>query len=164
VIFLRVKNYVSLNQKAAVRENLEKLVKQGKKLVLFNFARGAFEDWPEFADLAGRARDRKATHDPRRPFTVEIAEPQHPIRQEMHEFQADHEPYTCLLERSAGASFGHTARSKVTGKDPPMAFVFEYDKGRVYHAPLQHDVRAIEMPGVAELIRRGCRWAAGRQP
>jgi uncharacterized protein len=57
-----------------------------------------------------------------------------------------------------------TARSKITGKDDPMAFVFEYGKGRVFHTPLGHDVRAIEMPGVAELMRRGRLWAAGRQP
>ena len=35
-----------------------------------------------------------------------------------------------------------TAHSKVTGKDHPMAFVFEYGKGRVFHTPLGHDVRA----------------------
>jgi uncharacterized protein len=52
------------------------------------------------------------------------------------------------------------ARSKMTGKDHPMAFVLEYGKGRVFHTPLGHDVRAIELPGVAELIRRGCLWTA----
>ena len=42
-----------------------------------------------------------------------------------------------------------------------MAFVFEYGKGRVFHTPLGHDVRAIEMPGVAELIRA---VSLGRRP
>ena len=163
VIFLHFKNYVPLAHEAAVRENLEKLVKQGKGLVLFHFACGAFEDWPDFADLAGRVWDRKTTHDRRGPFTVKIVEPQHPITQEMHEFQADDELYTCLTG-DRPVEILATARSKVTGKDHPMAFVFEYDKGRVFHTPLGHDVRAIEMPGVAELIRRGCRWAAGKQP
>ena len=163
VIFLHFKNYVPLPHEAAVRENLEKLVKQGKGLVLFHFACGAFEDWPEFADLAGRVWDRKTTHDPRGPFTVKIVEPQHPITQEMQEFQADDELYTCLVGDRPVEVLA-TARSKVTGKDHPMAFVFEYGKGRVFHTPLGHDVRAIEMPGVAELIRRGCRWAAGETP
>jgi type 1 glutamine amidotransferase len=45
-----------------------------------------------------------------------------------------------------------------------MAFAFEYGKGRVFHTPLGHDVRAIEIPGTAELLRRGCLWAAGRKP
>jgi type 1 glutamine amidotransferase len=44
-----------------------------------------------------------------------------------------------------------------------MAFVFTYGKGRVFNTPLGHDVKAIQMPGVAELVRRGCAWAA-RKP
>jgi len=56
------------------------------------------------------------------------------------------------------------ARSKVTGKDHPMAFTFQYGKGRVFHTPLGHDERAIRTPGTAELIRRGCAWAASVDP
>ena len=77
----------------------------------------------------------------------------------MHDFQADDELYTCLVGETPIEVLA-VARSKMTGKDHPMAFVFEYGKGRVFHTPLGHDVRAIEMPGVAELIRRGCLWAA----
>jgi uncharacterized protein len=163
VIFLHFKNYKPLAHATDVRENLAKLVKQGKGLVLFHFACGAFEDWPAFADLAGKVWDRKTSHDPRGPFTVKIVQPQHPITRGMLDFQADDELYTCLVGDRPVEVLA-TARSKVTGKDHPMAFAFAYGKGRVFHTPLGHDVRAIEMPGVAELIRRGCVWAAGRQP
>ena len=87
---------------------------------------------------------------------------QHPITRNMRHFQADDELYTCLVgERPVHVLA--TARSKVTGKDHPMAFVFNYGKGRVFHTPLGHDVKAIQMPGVAEITRRGCIWAAGRE-
>ena len=152
---------VNLDEVAAhAKENLVNLVKQGKGLVVFHFACGAFEDWPEFADLAGKVWDRKTSHDPRGPFEVHIARHDQPITRGMQDFQADDELYTCLIgERPVDVLA--TARSKVTGKDHPMAFVFEYGKGRVFHSPLGHDVRSIEMPGVAELLRRGCLWAAG---
>ena len=81
----------------------------------------------------------------------------------MRDFQADDELYTCLVG-DRPVEILATAHSKITDKDHPMAFVFKYGKGRVFHTPLGHDTRAIEMPGVAELLRRGCLWAAGREP
>ena len=81
----------------------------------------------------------------------------------MRDFQADDELYICLIGERPVKVLA-TARSKVTHKEHPMAFVFDYGKGRVFHTPLGHDVRSIEMPGVAELIRRGCLWTAKKLP
>jgi len=55
-----------------------------------------------------------------------------------------------------------TAKSKVDDKDYPMVFTLSYGKGRVFHCALGHDVKAIQNPNAAELFRRGCAWAAGR--
>ena len=53
-------------------------------------------------------------------------------------------------------------RSKVTGQDEPMAFVYDYGKGRVFQTVLGHDATAIRNDGTAELIRRGTVWTAKR--
>ena len=45
-----------------------------------------------------------------------------------------------------------------------MAFVLPSGKGRVFQCLLGHDVKALQMPGVGELYRRGCAWAAGLPP
>jgi uncharacterized protein len=149
----------------ATRDNLTQFVKNGRGLVVLHAACTAFADWPEFANLAGRVfnGDLVHPHDPRGPFTVKIVQPQHPITREMGDFEADDELFTCLAGDRPVKVLA-TARSKVTGKDHPMAFVFDCGKGRVFHTALGHDVRSIELPGVAELIRRGCVWAAGQQP
>ena len=42
-----------------------------------------------------------------------------------------------------------------------MALTVQYGNGRVFMTPLGHDVKAIQIPGTAELIRRGAAWAAG---
>jgi type 1 glutamine amidotransferase len=76
---------------------------------------------------------------------------------------ANDELYRCLVD-GRPVQLLATARSKITGKDYPMAFAFEYGKGRVFHTPLGHDVRAIESPGTAELLRRSCLWAGGLKP
>jgi len=163
LLFLHFKNYKPLANAAQAKENLVKFVKQGKGLVAFHFACGAFEDWPEYENLVGKVWDRKTGHDRRGPFTVKIVNDQHPITRGMSDFQADDELYICLVGETPVEVLA-TARSKITGKDHPMAFVLHYGKGRVFHTPLGHDVKAIQLPGVAELIRRGSLWAAGRQP
>jgi type 1 glutamine amidotransferase len=165
VIFLHffTDNHFHFACEKEMRENLEKLAKQGKGLMLIHLACGAFKDWPEFVNLAGKVWDRETGHDPRGPFQVRIAQKEHPITRGMQDFQADDELYTCLVGDRPVEAIA-TAHSKVMNKDYPMAFVFEYGKGRVFHMPLGHDVRAIEMPGVGEVLRRGAIWAGRQQP
>ena len=162
-VFLHFKNYEPLKQEEKAKANLTKFVKQGNALVLLHFACGAFEDWPEFADLAGRVWDQKTSHDPRGPFMVKITDVEHPITRGMSDFQTDDELYICLTG-DRPVDLLATARSKKTGKDHAMAFAFRFGRGRVFHTPLGHDVKAIRMPGTTELICRGCAWAAGREP
>jgi type 1 glutamine amidotransferase len=163
VLFLHFKDYEPSTREQEIRDNLAKFVEQGKGLVVFHFACGAFGDWPEFEKVAGRVWDKKTSHDRRRKFAVEVVDQEHPITRGMKDFQADDELYICLVGEQPVKILA-TARSEKTGKDHPMAFVLEYGKGRVFHTPLGHDVRSIEMPGVAELIRRGCLWTARRLP
>ncbi|MBN1126229.1 MAG: ThuA domain-containing protein [Sedimentisphaerales bacterium] len=145
----------------AARENLKQFVENGGGLVLVHFACGAFQEWPEFASLAGRAWDPKLRgHDPHGKFTVEIVDHEHPITKEMHDFETVDELYTCL----AGDAPIHIlakARSKVDNKDYPMAFVLNYGKGRVFHCVLGHDVQAFAEPNVLALFRNACLWATG---
>jgi uncharacterized protein len=157
VLILNFSNFQPADQEVKARTNLAQLVSQGKGLVVVHFASGAFKDWPEFRNLVGRTQQLR--HDNRGPFTVKIVNPNHPITRGVGDFQTDDElfieltgdrPITVLAE----------ARSNVTGTDHPMAFVFDYGKGHVFHTPLGHDARAIRMPGTAELIRRGAVWAA----
>jgi hypothetical protein len=37
-------------------------------------------------------------------------------------------------------------------------------KGRTFHCTLGHDVKALSVPAVQELYRRGCAWACGLAP
>lgn len=163
VVLLHFENDKPLRHTSEARENLAKFVKQGKGLVVLHFACGALSEWPEFAEVAGRVWDRKNTHDRRGPFTVKITDAEHPITLGMKDFQADDELYFCLTGKREVRVLA-VARSKVTGKEHPMALVLEYGKGRVFNTPLGHDAKAMMMPGVAQLVRRGCLWAAGREP
>ena len=145
-------------------ENLRTYVEGGKGLMLVHFACGAFQEWPEFRDLVARVWDPKLRgHDPRGPFRVEITDVKHPITEGLKALDADDELYTCLTGDKPIEVLAK-ATSKVDKKDYPMAFVAPAGKGRVYQCLLGHDVKAMRMPGVCELYRRGCAWAAGLPP
>jgi type 1 glutamine amidotransferase len=132
--------------------------------VIVHFACGAFQDWPEFRSLAGRAWDpKKRGHDPRGRFRVDITDVDHPVTRGMKPFEADDELYTCVVGERPIEVLA-TARSKVDKKVYPMAFALSYGRGRVFHCLLGHDVRAFKAPGVLELFRRGTAWAAGAPP
>ena len=142
------------------RENFRKYVASGKGVVLIHFACGAWQDWPEFREVVGRAWDPKLrAHDPRGKFQVVPTDVRHPITEGMKPFEADDELYTCLAGDRPVQVLAQ-ARSKVDGKQYPMALVYQYGKGRVYQCLLGHDAKALRQPGVDKLLRRGCAWAA----
>jgi len=148
----------------AARANLKRVIASGKGLVIVHFACGAFQEWPEFVELAGRVWDPKLRgHDPHGKFTVKITDAQHPAMKGLKEFETVDELYTCLAGRTPIKVLA-TARSKVDGKDYPMAFVLDYGKGRVLHSVLGHDVQAFASPNVKRLFRNACAWSAGLEP
>lgn len=164
VVVLHFMNWEQPAPGLRARQNLSNRIRQGGGLVLVHFACGAFQDWPEFVKLAGRVWDPKLRgHDPHGTFEVVSAKPDHPIMKGLGTFATTDELYTCLAGDTPIEVLA-TARSKVDGKDYPMAFVLEYGKGKVFHSPLGHDPKAFAAPQVGELFRRGCAWAAGLEP
>ena len=123
---------------------------------------------PEFTVLESWAPDSRAVvvsedhcrDEHRRLFRVDIVDPNHPITLGMPPFETQDELYSCLTG-DRPIHLLACAKSKVDGRDYPMAFVLDYGKGRVFHTVLGHDLVAITNPSVANLIRRGCAWAAG---
>jgi type 1 glutamine amidotransferase len=139
--------------------NLAGFVDGGKGLVVIHFSLGAFPSWGEYVNLIGRIWDKVRTHDPYGSLGVKIIDKEHPITRKLGDFEIKDELYFCLTgERKVEVLL--TARSKVTGKDEPMGFVFRYGKGRVFHTPLGHSRESLESPTFGELLRRACEWAA----
>jgi type 1 glutamine amidotransferase len=164
VILLHFMNWEQPSPGRNARGNLQRLIEQGKGLMLVHFACGAWQDWPEFKSLAGRVWDPDMRpHDPRGLFTVDIVDPDHPVTRGLAAFKTDDELYTCLTGNRPVRVVA-SAKSKVDGRDYPMAFVFDYGQGRVFHTVLGHDLKAITNSTVPELLRHGCAWSAGLTP
>jgi uncharacterized protein len=168
LIVLHFQNWQQPGPGEHARDNLRQFVEGGKGVALVHFACGAwFGEWPEFSKIAGRAWAGPGPgvrqHDPFGTFRVEIAKPDDPIVHGLTEFDTQDELYTCLVGDHPIEILAQ-AKSKVDGKYYPMAFTSHYGKGRTFHSPLGHDAKALNVPGVQELYRRGCAWAAGLPP
>jgi hypothetical protein len=129
-----------------------------QKFVTIHWANGAFPYWPEFVNIVGLAQ--QSQHDPRGPFTVKLPIANHPITKGMQDYEADDELYWDTKEGNKTFTAVATATSKVHYRDFPMAIEFLYKSARIFNTPMGHDVKALKVPGTAELIRRGTLWAA----
>lgn len=159
----------------AAKAGFERYMSEGGGLCIVHFSNGAFHfslpnagdsDWPEYRKICRRVWDHtpgKSGHDAYGPFTVEIENPSHPVTEGLAPFrttdelyfnQQGYEPIEVLAK----------ARSKVTDRWEPMAFVYEYGKGRVLQTVLGHSVESIRNPGTAAILRRGAAWVAKREP
>jgi HEAT repeat protein/type 1 glutamine amidotransferase len=163
-IVLHYMNWEDPGPGPEAQENFRRTVEAGTGLVLVHFACGAFQGWPEFVRLAGRIWDPKLRgHDPHGAFTVNIIDRTHPVTAALESFETTDELYTCLTGETPIQILA-TARSKVDGKDYPMAFTLTYGKGHVLHCVLGHDVNALANPAVGRLFRRASAWTAGLEP
>jgi type 1 glutamine amidotransferase len=170
LLVLHFQNWEQPGPGERARENLRRFVADGKGVALVHFACGAWHgEWPEFAELAGRVwfgsdpGPGKRQHDPYGAFLVEPVSVANHITDGMTAFETQDELYTCLTGDHPIEVVAQ-AKSKVDGKLYPMAFTSTYGKGRTFHCVLGHDAKALSVPGVQELYRRGCAWAAGLPP
>jgi type 1 glutamine amidotransferase len=159
VAVLDFRNAKPLASDERVQANLLKFLAQGKGIVTIHWANGAMPYWPEFLNIVGRAQQSR--HDKRGPFAVKIVNPDHPITRGMKDFETDDELFWDTKEGDRPITILATAHSNIQDKDFPMALTVQNGPGRVLNITMGHDVRALQMPGTSELIRRGAAWAAG---
>lgn len=58
------------------------------------------------------------------------------------------------------ASAFASAEKKGSGEEEPLLMTISYEKGRVFHTALGHDLTSVKCVGFATTLRRGTEWAA----
>jgi len=161
-----VLNYNGQRWGAAAEANFLAAVRAGTGVTVIHAANNAFPGWTEYEKLVGLLWRAGAGHGAYHEFAVKFTVKDHPITQglpdmERHPDELYHnltgpaeEPMTVLA-----TAFSDKAKGG-TGKDEPMALVKSYGKGRVFHTPLGHDLRAMQDPAFMLLTARGTEWAA----
>ena len=153
------------------KQGLVNYLQGGGGLSIVHFANGSFNytlpaansDWPEFrTNIVRRAWiANRSGHDNYGPFRVDLAPLDHPITAGLQPFSTIDELYF-KQEGPAPIDPLVTARSRVTGKDEPMAWAYVCGQGRVFQTVLGHAAESIHK--AAPLIRRGSAWAARLDP
>ena len=145
-------------------------LEKGGGLIIIHFANGAFHkslpgagssDWPEYRKICRRIwdHDSNSSHDPYGTFTVKISPLAHPATAGIKDFnttdelyfnQKGDEPVVPLI----------TARSQKTGKEEPLAWAYNYGKGRIFQTLLGHNEKSIEASEVKQLLGQAAIWCA----
>ncbi len=160
----------------ASRTAFVNFLQAGGGLILIHFADGAYHfslpdagasDWPEYRNIARRVWNHqgdettRSGHDAFGRFTVEVTSIDHPITRGLKAFRIEDELYyrqhgEAPIEPLLGA------RSKVTGNEEPLAWTYNYGKGRIFQTLLGHSERTYAPFETREILRRAVAWCAGR--
>ena len=172
LVVLNYCNWESTGLSEAAQTNFTRYLSNGGAACVVHFANGAFHsslpaapasDWPEYRRILRRVWDHQggSGHDAYGPFHVDITQAPHIITRGLRGFDTADELY---FKQAGGESIVPlaTARSKITGRDEPMAWAHEYGRGRVFQTVLGHSSESVRR--AAPLVRRGSAWAAGLTP
>jgi len=154
------------------RQRLDTYVREGGGLAVIHFGNGAFHrslpgaadsDWPGYRKLVRRVWDHDGSsgHDPYGAFEVLVSPVLHPITAGLKSFTTEDELYYHQAGEEPIQALVH-ALSTTTGRYEPLAWAYQVGEGRVFQTLLGHAATSIDH--AANLIQRGCTWAAGRVP
>jgi putative membrane-bound dehydrogenase-like protein len=133
-------------------------VRNGKGLVPLHCASFCFRNSPAWIDLVGAQFQKHGGGEFR---TVNVA-PDHPIMQGFGGFKSWDETYVHTRHNDRGRTI---LEERVEGDSrEPWTWVRQEGKGRVFYTAWGHDQRTWGHPGFHNLVERGIRFAAGRDP
>lgn len=177
---LIVQNYCNWQDKRplseASRAAFGRYLRDGGGLILVHFANGAFHpslpeagesDWPEYRKIVRRVwnhhgkGEKQSGHDAFGEFTVRVEPRPHPVTEGLSDFQVTDELYF-RQDGDEPIEPLITARSKVTMREEPLAWTYNYGEGRVFQTLLGHSEKTYESFAACEMIRRAAAWVARR--
>ncbi len=133
-------------------------VRGGKGLVAIHCASFCFRNAPAWTDLVGAQFQRHGTGT----FRTENVTPDHPVMAGFGGFTSWDETYVHTRHNDRGRTVLEV-RSEGESREP-WTWVRTEGRGRVFYTAWGHDERTWTHPGFHNLLERGIRFAAGRDP
>jgi uncharacterized protein len=141
-------------QEAAIAE----YVRGGKGLVPLHSASFCFQNSPLWIDMVGAQFQKHGAGE----FSTEIVAAEHPVMKGFAGFRSWDETYVHTKHNPRGRT---VLEERVDGEHrEPWTWVRTEGKGRVFYTAWGHDQRTWGNPGFHNLVERGIRFAAGRDP
>lgn len=137
---------------SAEEDALVSFVTDGKKLMAIHTATAVDAENEKYVEMVG---GRFVTHSPHQEFTVNVAEPGHPVVEGVKDFKITDELY--VLDRTPSAA--HVLLTATwDGKAQPMLYTRAHGRGKVLYNALGHGPDAYENPNLEKLIVQGTQW------
>ncbi|EMI54237.1 PVC-type heme-binding CxxCH protein [Rhodopirellula sallentina] len=133
-------------------------VANGGGFVPLHCASYCFRNSPEVVALIGAQFQRHGTG----VFRTKIAQPEHELMQGFDGFESWDETYVHHLHNDTNRTILEY-RTDAEGREP-WTWVRTHGTGRVFYTAWGHDSRTWTHPGFVNLVERGIRWAARRDP
>ncbi|MFO0915761.1 MAG: PVC-type heme-binding CxxCH protein [Pirellulales bacterium] len=133
-------------------------VAEGHGFVPLHCATFCFRNDPEIVALMGAQFRRHGTG----VFRTEQSQPEHPLMKGFGGFESWDETYVHHLHNEKDRTVLEY-RVDQEGREP-WTWVRNHGKGRVFYTAWGHDHRTWSNPGFQNLVERGIRWAANRDP
>jgi type 1 glutamine amidotransferase len=101
-------------------------------------------------------------------YTVNIRDQSHPIMQGIGDFEVSSEQYYMHIDpaiKVLASTHFPTAPGPHTPNGPlemPVVWTKFYGKGKVFYSSLGHSAAIVEAEPHLTILKRGCRWAAGK--
>lgn len=97
-------------------------------------------------------------------YTVQIADPHHPITAGLGEFAMRSEQYYLHVDPSnhvlATTTFSGDHVPWIAGTVMPVVWTRRWGQGRVFYCSLGHTTQDFEVPEARQIVRRGLLWAS----
>lgn len=138
---------------------LTRFVERGGGYVPLHFTTANAND--DFIRFVGARFDG---HPPFGPFTVRVADPDHPITRGLRPIEIEDECYRSEFPDRGALHVLMTSHHESGIDGEPSAWVREAGRGRIFYSALGHDHRVWPHQGLRTLITRGLRWAARLEP
>jgi putative membrane-bound dehydrogenase-like protein len=133
-------------------------VRSGKGLVPLHCASFCFQNSPVWIDLVGAQFQKHGTGE----FRTENVAADHPVMKGFGGFRSWDETYVHTKHNTRGRT---VLEERVEGEHrEPWTWVRQEGAGRVFYTAWGHDERTWGHPGFHNLVERGIRFAAGRDP
>ena len=133
-------------------------VRGGKGLVPIHCASFCFKNSPIWIDMVGAQFQKHGTGE----FAAVIVAPEHPVMRGFGGFSSWDETYVHARHNDRGRT---VLEERVEGdRREPWTWVRAEGNGRVFYTAWGHDHRTWSNPGFHNLVERGIRFAAGRDP
>jgi type 1 glutamine amidotransferase len=149
----------------AVEQRLHEAVLAGTGLAGWHGMAAAFRSSLQFSLIAGASfLDHPGGEGVPVPYTIEIADRDHPVTAGVDDFEIAAEQYYMHVDPGvhvlARTRFGAEHWPWAEGAVMPAAYVRTWGRGRVFYSTPGHDPAELRIPAAERLLRQGLVWAA----